>query len=183
MLAHTLSEVGAPVRRCVKGVKNVSWNQFGITGFSRLGLSWTTWMEPFLIFRFWHFKTNLHLLQLFRRMLHHCFAAKLQRCFVDPENVRFGLNHGLSPYFNIWITMVLTILWLSYWTSSVLNMNCSMWEELVPLSDVMEWPVRRYSMILRLKQIQYWHFEACMQHRCVTVFLQWAKNTRNHQVH
>ena len=30
-----------------------------------------------------HFKTSLHLLQLLRRMLQHCFAVKLQKYFTD----------------------------------------------------------------------------------------------------
>lgn len=28
-------------------------------------------------------QVSLHVLQLFRSMLHHCFAVKLQKCFVD----------------------------------------------------------------------------------------------------
>ena len=31
------------------------------------------------------FKTSLRLLQLFRRTLQHCFAVKLQKCFVDDK--------------------------------------------------------------------------------------------------
>ena len=34
---------------------------------------------------FFHFKTSCHLLQLFRRMLQHWFAVKLQKCFVNYE--------------------------------------------------------------------------------------------------
>ena len=36
-------------------------------------------------FFFLHFKTSLHLLQLFLRMPRLCFAVKLLKCFLDNE--------------------------------------------------------------------------------------------------
>ena len=40
-------------------------------------------VQCIFLFVFLHFKTSPYLIELFRRMLQHRFAVKLQKCFVD----------------------------------------------------------------------------------------------------
>lgn len=52
---------------------------------------WSLWqlLEPFNVLSVWffgHFKTNLHRLQLFRRILRRCFAAEAPEMFCGVKN-------------------------------------------------------------------------------------------------
>lgn len=60
----------------------------GSQDFWRRGSCRTTYMEPITVcFSRWFFFVlkQVHLLRLFRRMLHHCFTVSLRKCLVDFE--------------------------------------------------------------------------------------------------
>ena len=58
---------------------------------------------------FMHFKSSLHLPQLFQRMLQHCFYLRLQKCFADYEN---------SPDF------LSTMTQFAFWVNLSFNVHC-----------------------------------------------------------
>ena len=67
-----------------KGVKNLFWRQFGISGLPQTWITADHLNGAILCFHFFPF-LSLQLLQLFRRNLQCCFAVKLQKCFVDSK--------------------------------------------------------------------------------------------------
>ena len=70
----------------VRGVNNVFSNPFGVLGPPENWLKFMKTVEVFFscfFFFFLHFETSPQLFQSFRRMQWHCFAVKLQKCFVD----------------------------------------------------------------------------------------------------
>ena len=81
----------------VKGVNHIFWNQFGI---SELQDSWITQNKLFghlyiLLCLFVSvLKQVFCLLQVFSRILHLCFAKKLQKCLVDYDTSPDFISSG-----------------------------------------------------------------------------------------
>lgn len=73
-------------------------NKFGISGFWALGLHLKSCVEPlfyFFVVCFLNFKTNPRLLHLFRRMVQHLFAVKLQKCLMNMCGVEWRMKVGV----------------------------------------------------------------------------------------
>ena len=87
-VAYALSNVGARGRPHIEVTLTYFQLNLGSLGFQEFGLCWMSCAEPFHVlffqlFFFLCFKTSPNLVQLFRRILPHCFAEKLKKYFVD----------------------------------------------------------------------------------------------------
>lgn len=74
MLAHISSEVGAPVRPCVEGVNNILKSIWDLVAFGDLDDVRRAVWNNLMFFNFVFFRFQKSLLQLFCRMLQHCFS-------------------------------------------------------------------------------------------------------------
>ena len=86
-LVHSI-QTGYMLMHCSHSKTFQGVNQISLRsgGLQILGIWRVSSMEPlyvFFIFFLLYSKTSPTLLQLFRRMLQHCFTEKPQKCFVD----------------------------------------------------------------------------------------------------
>lgn len=99
----------------LEGINNILEINLGSRSFQGLGLHQMSCPEPFLCFLVFFPIFKQVLLQLFRRMLEHCYVVKLQKCFsVYKTSPNFQSTRGWVDndklYFIFWMNFFLTIL-------------------------------------------------------------------------